>query len=68
MAGPSAEFGEQLTDFTNETKRQTNAPITPFLQSGSFDPKTFQAISNASYDVRGAWVEQPGRRHDPISC
>jgi len=40
-------LGEQLTDFTNEAKRRTSTPITPFLQGQAFDPKTVQAMANA---------------------
>jgi hypothetical protein len=43
----SIQLGEQLTDFTNETKRQTSAPITPFLRGQAFDPETLEALAKA---------------------
>jgi hypothetical protein len=41
------QLGEQLTDFTNETKRQASAPITPFLRGQAFDPETIEAMGKA---------------------
>jgi hypothetical protein len=43
----SFQFGEQLTDFTNEANRKASATITPFLQAQAFDPETAQAVANA---------------------
>ena len=43
----SFQLGERLTDFTNETKRQTSAPITPFLRDQAYDLETAQAMANA---------------------
>jgi hypothetical protein len=39
LVGAEFSLGEQLTDFTNETKRQTSAPLTPFLRNQAFDPE-----------------------------
>ena len=65
----SFRFGEQLTDFTNEANRKASATITPFLQGQAFRSRNRSSCGKCvSYDVRGAWIEQPGRRHDPISC
>ena len=43
----SFQLGEQLTDFTNETKRQASAPTTPFLRGQAFDPETIEAMGKA---------------------
>ena len=43
----SFQLGEQLTEFTNEAKRNASARITPFLQDQAFDPETAQAVANA---------------------
>ena len=43
----SYQLGEQLTDFTKETKRQASAPITPFLRGQAFDPETIEAMGKA---------------------
>ena len=41
------QAGQQLTDVTNETKRQESAPITPFLRGQAFDPETIEAMGKA---------------------
>ncbi len=44
----SFQFGEQLTDFTKETKRTASAPITPFSHGQAHDDlETAQAMANA---------------------
>jgi hypothetical protein len=43
----SFQLGEQLTDFNNETKRRTGAPITPFLRGQAFDPEMIEVMGKA---------------------
>jgi hypothetical protein len=43
----SFQLGEQLTDFSNETKRKASAPIIPFLRDQAFDPETVEAMGKA---------------------
>ena len=43
----SFQFGEQLTDFSNETNRRASTSTTAFLRGHEFDPDTAQAITNA---------------------
>ena len=43
----SYQLGEQLTDFTYETRRRTSAPITPFLRGQAFEPETVEAMGKA---------------------
>ena len=51
----SFQLGEQLTDFTNETKRQASAPITPFLRGQAFGPETIEAMGKAFVTTCEAW-------------
>jgi hypothetical protein len=43
----SLQLGEQLTDFTNESRRKASAPITPFLRGQAFDPEAVEAMGKA---------------------
>ena len=43
----SFQLGEQLTDYTNETKVQTSAPIKPLLWGQAFEPETIEAMGKA---------------------
>jgi hypothetical protein len=43
----SKQLSEQLTDFTNESRRKSHTPITPFLRDQAFDPETVEAMGKA---------------------
>ena len=77
MLAQSYDFTQRLVDFSDRAKRKADdlntggqraAPITPLTGSGVRSRNRSGCGKRFSYDVRGAWVEQPGRRHDPISC
>lgn len=50
----SMQLSEQLTDFTNESRRKSRTPITPFLRGQAFDPETVEAIGKALVTTRDA--------------
>jgi hypothetical protein len=74
----SYEFTQRLGDFSDEAQRkadnlQSDSPPrrtdhTALAGSGVRSRNRSSYSKCFSYDVRGAWVEQPGRRHDPTSC
>jgi hypothetical protein len=43
----SVQLSEQLTDFTNESKRKSRTPIIPFSRGQAFDPETVEAMGKA---------------------
>src|SRR5947207_15149919 len=74
MLAQSYDFTQRLGDFSDQAKRKADdlntggqraAPITPLAGSGVRSRNRSSCVKCFSYDVRGAWVEQPGRRHDP---
>src|ERR1700746_1889813 len=43
----SMQLSERLTDFTNETQRNSSEPTIPFLRAQAFEPETIEAMGNA---------------------